>query len=161
MAIWDLPACLRCNSMIIVARLLHSQPQTVIRYGNFSVAYKITEAGLFLHFEIVWTGLHIHRINKPSRTRQMEVASPLSFVPNSASAKRHLPCSPSFVDTSLNPFDSSDDFMQHRSFKRRRFNMDVSMEGDSENSVNHVSLPVHHNQQQKTVFGTPYGTFLL
>mmetsp|Transcript_35310 Transcript_35310/g.70201 ORF Transcript_35310/g.70201 Transcript_35310/m.70201 type:complete len:216 (-) Transcript_35310:144-791(-) len=86
----------------------------------------------------------------------MEVASPLSFVPNSAGPKRHLPCSPSFVDTSLNPFDSSDDYMQHRSFKRRRFNMDVSMEGDSENSVNHVSLPVHHNQQQKTVFGTPY-----
>ena len=90
----------------------------------------------------------------------MEVASPLSFVPNSAGPKRHLPCSPSFVDTSLNPFDSSDDFMQHRSFKRRRFNMDVSMEGDSENSVNHVSLPVHHNQQPKTAFGTPHGTFL-
>jgi len=46
--------------------------------------------------------------------------------------------------------DSSDEFVQHRSFKRRRFNMDVSMDGDSENSVNQASFPMHHTQQQKT-----------
>jgi len=51
--------------------------------------------------------------------------------------------------------EAADEFNQHRSFKRRRFNMDVSMDGDSENSVNHVSFPMHHTQQpHKSPFAT-------
>lgn len=92
----------------------------------------------------------------------MEVASPLSFGPNNAGTKRHLPCSPGFVDANRPHFamDSSDEFVQHRSFKRRRFNMDVSMDGDSENSVNQASFPMHHTQQQKTtLFASANGEF--
>ena len=93
----------------------------------------------------------------------MEVASPLSFVPNNAGTKRHLPCSPGFVDSPRSHFamDQSDDFVQHRSFKRRRFNMDVSMDGDSENSVNQASFPIHHTQQQKTFFASSNGEFAM
>jgi hypothetical protein len=92
----------------------------------------------------------------------MEVASPLQFVPNNTGTKRHLPCSPSFVDSNRGHFamdSSSDEFVQHRSFKRRRFNMDVSMDGDSENSVNHASFPMHHTQQQKSPFASSNGEF--
>lgn len=90
----------------------------------------------------------------------MEVASPLSFVPGSAGTKRQFPsCSPTFPDA-RNPFDSStqDEFLQPRSFKRRRFNMDVSMDGDSENSVNHTSFPMH-STQQKSMFAADHGEF--
>jgi hypothetical protein len=68
----------------------------------------------------------------------MEVASPLTFDHTVAGAKRQFPCSP-FDTTNRSPFggmESSDEFVQQRSFKRRRFAVDESMEGDSENTVN-------------------------
>ena len=77
---------------------------------------------------------------------KMEVASPLSFVPSNTGTKRQFPCTQSFVDA-RNPFDSPDEFLQQRSFKRRRFAVDVSMDGDSENSVNVVTFPMHQAQQ--------------
>ena len=74
----------------------------------------------------------------------MEVASPppLAF---GAGSKRHFPGSPGFVDAtnSRSPFamipgDSSDEYMQQRAFKRRRFtSADESMGADTENTQNH------------------------
>jgi hypothetical protein len=85
----------------------------------------------------------------------MEVASPLSFVPSNTGAKRQFPCTQSFVDA-RNPFDSPDEFLQQRSFKRRRFAVDVSMDGDSENNVNVFTLPMHQ-AQQKGMFASDNG----
>jgi hypothetical protein len=92
----------------------------------------------------------------------MEVASPLTFGHSTAGAKRHLPCSPGFVDsTNRSPFamsmEQSEEFHQ-RSFKRRRFNMDESMEPDSENVVNQ-SICMSHATQQKSVFSPSNGEF--
>jgi hypothetical protein len=86
---------------------------------------------------------------------KMEVASPLSFVPNNTGTKRQFPCTQSFVDA-RNAFDSPDEFLQQKSFKRRRFNMDVSMDGDSENSVNHTTFPMHH-LHPKSMFASDNG----
>lgn len=73
----------------------------------------------------------------------MEVASPPPVPFGRGSAKRHYPGSPGFVDaTNRNPFamisgDSSDEYMQQRSFKRRRFtSTDEMMGGDTENNQN-------------------------
>ena len=74
----------------------------------------------------------------------MEVASPPPVPFGHGSTKRHYPGSPGFVDaTNRNPFamisgDSSDEYMQQRSFKRRRFtSTDEMMGGDTENNQNH------------------------
>lgn len=84
----------------------------------------------------------------------MEVASPppVPFGHGSNRAKRHFSGSPGFVDsTNRNPFiaDSSDEYMQHRSFKRRRFtSSDESMGADTENNQNHSFMQF---QQQPIV----------
>mmetsp|Transcript_1321 Transcript_1321/g.3368 ORF Transcript_1321/g.3368 Transcript_1321/m.3368 type:complete len:225 (-) Transcript_1321:246-920(-) len=87
----------------------------------------------------------------------MEVASPPPVPFGHGSAKRNYPGSPGFVDsTNRNPFatipgDSSDEYMQQRSFKRRRFpSTDELMGGDSENNQNHSFLPF---QQQNVAKG--------
>ena len=85
----------------------------------------------------------------------MEVASPLSFS-HKAGAKRHLPCSPGFVDaTARNPFglesNSAEEYVNQR-FKRRRFNVDEKMD-DSENSTSHIS-PFAFQPSQKNVFSS-------
>jgi len=53
----------------------------------------------------------------------MEVASPLTFTPGQAGAKRAFPCSPGLVQgtTAAVGMEISDDYAQ-QSFKRRRFN---------------------------------------
>lgn len=80
----------------------------------------------------------------------MEVASPPP-APFGSRAKRHYPGSPGFVDsTNRNPFatipgDSSDEYMQQRSFKRRRFaTPDESMGTDTENNQNHAFMQFQH-----------------
>ncbi len=88
----------------------------------------------------------------------MEVASPppVPFGHGNSRAKRHFPGSPGFVDsTNRNPFamipgDSSDEYMQQRSFKRRRFTVsaDESMGADTENNQNHSFMQF---QQQHVV----------
>jgi hypothetical protein len=84
----------------------------------------------------------------------MEVASPppVPFGHGNNRAKRHFSGSPGFVDsTNRNPFiaDSSDEYMQHRSFKRRRFtSSDESMGADTENNQNHSFMQF---QQQPIV----------
>jgi len=73
----------------------------------------------------------------------MEVASPPPLPFGNNRNKRHFPGSPGFVDsTNRSPFgmitgDSSDEFMQQRSFKRRRFTCsDEMMLEDTENNLN-------------------------
>jgi hypothetical protein len=81
----------------------------------------------------------------------MEVASPITFGHATAGTKRHLPCTSAFDKQNRSPLagmDSSDDYMQQRSFKRRRFAVDESMEGDSENSINHSSFLTHASHQK-------------
>jgi len=87
----------------------------------------------------------------------MEVVSPppVPFGHGTNRSKRHFPGSPGFVDsTNRNPFamipgDSSDDYMQQRSFKRRRFTLtDESMGADTENNQNHAFVQF---QQQPIV----------
>ena len=80
----------------------------------------------------------------------MEVASPPP-APFGSRAKRHYPGSPGFVDsTNRNPFatipgDSSDEYMQQRSFKRRRFlTPDESMGTETENNQNHAFMQFQH-----------------
>jgi len=75
----------------------------------------------------------------------MEVASPLSFGHTPAGSKRQFPCTPvTFDTTNRSPFgDSADDFL-HQRFKRRRFAVDESMDGDNENTVN--QSPFINNQ---------------
>jgi hypothetical protein len=93
----------------------------------------------------------------------MEVASPppLPFGHGSAGTKRHFPGSPAgFVDhnssTSRSPFamipgDSSDEYTQQRSFKRRRFtSADESMGADTENTQNHSFLQFQSSMVGKT-----------
>jgi len=93
----------------------------------------------------------------------MEVASPppLPFGHGSAGTKRHYPGSPAgFVDhnssTNRSPFamipgDSSDEYMQQRSFKRRRFTTaDESMGADTENTQNHSFLQFQSSTVGKT-----------
>ena len=80
----------------------------------------------------------------------MEVASPLTLGRTGGVPKRHFSMG----------METTDDYMAQRSFKRRRFNMDVSMDGDSENKVNQSSFPSHssvHQQQEKTFFSSPNG----
>jgi len=83
----------------------------------------------------------------------MEVASPppVPFGHGSSRAKRQFPGSPGFVDSkNRNPFamipgDSSDEYLQHRSFKRRRFtSSDESMACDTENNQNHSFMQFQH-----------------
>mmetsp|Transcript_12014 Transcript_12014/g.24793 ORF Transcript_12014/g.24793 Transcript_12014/m.24793 type:complete len:222 (+) Transcript_12014:87-752(+) len=93
----------------------------------------------------------------------MEVVSPppLPFGHGKSRAKRHFPGSPGFVDsTNRNPFamipgDSSDEYMQQRSFKRRRFaaSTDESMGTDTENNQNHSFMQFQHQH------GVAKGTF--
>lgn len=79
----------------------------------------------------------------------MEVASPPAapFGHASNRAKRHFPGSPS---PNRNPFamipgDASDEYMQQRSFKRRRFAApDESMGAGTENNQNHSFMQFHH-----------------
>lgn len=73
----------------------------------------------------------------------MEVASPPPAPFGTNRNKRHFPGSPGFVDsTNRNPFgmipgDSSDEYMQQRSFKRRRFTCaDETMGDGTENNQN-------------------------
>eukprot|EP00536_Pseudo-nitzschia_multiseries_P010860 jgi/Psemu1/259317/estExt_Genewise1Plus.C_3480031 len=92
----------------------------------------------------------------------MEVASPPPIPFGHGSAKRHYPGSPSFVDsTNRNPFgtipgDSPDEYMQQRSYKRRRFtSTDETMGEDTENSQNHSFLPF---QQQNVAKGNSFSS---
>ena len=81
----------------------------------------------------------------------MEVASPLTFSHTSAGAKRQFPCSPGFDTTNRSPFSAgmdSDEFVPQRSFKRRRFTVDESMEGDSENTINQSPFLSHTSHQK-------------
>jgi len=96
----------------------------------------------------------------------MEVASPppVPFGHGNAGTKRHFPASPGFVDTSnRNPFamipgDSSDEYMQQRSFKRRRFtSTDESMGADTENTQNH-SFMQFQQQQPIVAKGNSYSS---
>jgi len=88
----------------------------------------------------------------------MEVASPPPH-PFAAGSKRHFPGPPGFVDTTNNrspfamiPGDSSDEYVQPRAFKRRRFtSVDESMGADTENTQNHSFMQF----QSITVKGTP------
>eukprot|EP00934_Nitzschia_sp_Nitz4_P005482 Nitzschia sp. Nitz4//scaffold232_size35869//21134//21924//NITZ4_007808-RA/size35869-processed-gene-0.61-mRNA-1//1//CDS//3329543333//5472//frame0 len=83
----------------------------------------------------------------------MEVATPLSFVNNGAGSKRSLAFSPGIMDsTNRSLFDASDEYGQ-KTFKRRRFNADVSMDGESENTLNQASsFPMHSNHSAKNLF---------
>ena len=92
----------------------------------------------------------------------MEVASPppVPFGHGSNRAKRHFPGSPGFVDsTNRNPFamipgDSSDEYMQQRSFKRRRFtSTDESMGADTENNQNQSFMQFQQQQQPMVTKG--------
>ncbi|CAJ1954343.1 unnamed protein product [Cylindrotheca closterium] len=80
----------------------------------------------------------------------MEVASPLPFGHTAAGTKRQFPCTPvAFDTTNCSPFgESGDDFLHQRSFKRRRFAVDESMEGDTENSVNQTPFNNHQAFQK-------------
>ncbi|VEU37984.1 unnamed protein product [Pseudo-nitzschia multistriata] len=85
----------------------------------------------------------------------MEVASPPPHPFGHGTNKRHFPGSPGFGDTTnRNPFamipgDSSDEYMQQRSFKRRRFTLtDETMGGDTENNQNNTFVQC---QQQPIV----------
>jgi DNA repair exonuclease SbcCD ATPase subunit len=97
----------------------------------------------------------------------MEVASPppVPFGHGSNRAKRHFPGSPGFVDsTNRNPFammpgDSSDEYMQQRSFKRRRFTSpDELMGADTENNQNQSF--VQFQQQQPPMVAKGNSNFL-
>ena len=108
----------------------------------------------------------------------MEVASPPAapFGHASNRAKRHFPGSPS---PNRNPFamipgDASDEYMQQRSFKRRRFAApDESMGTGTENNQNHSFMQFHHqpivakrnsiplSAQGKSTEGTARGPFFL
>lgn len=79
----------------------------------------------------------------------MEVASPPPLPFGSNRNKRQFPMSPGFVDsTNRSPFgmipgDSSDEYMQQRSFKRRRFTCADEMMGeDTENNLNQTFAQV-------------------
>jgi hypothetical protein len=88
----------------------------------------------------------------------MEVASPLTFDHTVAGTKRQFPCSP-FDTTNRSQFagiESSDEFVQQRSFKRRRFSVDESMEGDSENTVNQSPF-LSHSAHQKPFLSASNG----
>lgn len=88
----------------------------------------------------------------------MEVASPLTFDHTVAGTKRQFPCSP-FDTTNRSPFagmESPDEFVQQRSFKRRRFAVDESMEGDSENTVNQSPF-LSHSANQKPFLSSSNG----
>lgn len=94
----------------------------------------------------------------------MEVAGPLTFVSSAAGAKRGLSCSPGFVDsTNRSHFaiglDPSDEYAQQK-LKRRRFNVDVSMDGESENSGHLPTFAMHNSHQPKNLFASsPDGEF--
>ena len=91
----------------------------------------------------------------------MEVASPLTFSHTSAGAKRQFPCSPGFDTTNRSPFSAgmdSDEFVPQRSFKRRRFTVDESMEGDTENSINQSPF-LSHTSNQKNFHTATNGEF--
>mmetsp|Transcript_23329 Transcript_23329/g.57409 ORF Transcript_23329/g.57409 Transcript_23329/m.57409 type:complete len:212 (+) Transcript_23329:232-867(+) len=91
----------------------------------------------------------------------MEVASPLSFGHTAAGTKRQFPCTPvTFDTTNRSPFaESADDFLHQRSFKRRRFAVDESMEGDTENAVNQSPF-INHQAFQKPLLSSSSGQSL-
>eukprot|EP00980_Cylindrotheca_fusiformis_P004702 scaffold993_cov110-Cylindrotheca_fusiformis.AAC.12 len=88
----------------------------------------------------------------------MEVASPLTFDHGVAGSKRQFPCSP-FDKTNRSPFagmDSTDEFVQQRCFKRRRFAVDESMEGDTENNINQSPF-LSHSAHPKPILSSSNG----
>jgi hypothetical protein len=105
--------------------------------------------------------LHSHK--GKNHTPTMEVASPLTFGHSTAGAKRHLPCSPGFVDsTNRSPFsmvEPAEEFVQ-RAFKRRRFTVDENMESETENTMNQSPF-TSHSVQQKSLFSSSNGKFVM
>jgi hypothetical protein len=89
----------------------------------------------------------------------MEVVSPLPFGHSAAGNKRQFPGSPGLVDsTNRSPFTmhmESDEYVNPRSFKRRRFTADDTMT-DSDSATVQASFP-SSAMQQKNIFSGASG----
>jgi hypothetical protein len=85
----------------------------------------------------------------------MEVASPLPFGHSAAGNKRQFPGSTGLVDsTNRSPFTmhvESDEYLNPRSFKRRRFTADDTMT-DSDSATVHASFPPVAMQQKNSSY---------
>jgi hypothetical protein len=91
----------------------------------------------------------------------MEVASPLPFGHSAAGNKRQFPGSPGLVDsTNRSPFTmhnmESDEYVNPRLFKRRRFTADDTMT-DSDSATVQASFPSSAVQQKNSFFGASSG----
>lgn len=91
----------------------------------------------------------------------MEVASPLSFGQSRAGSKRHLPFSSTLVAdpsnlTHFGPSVEGTEEILGQRMKRRRFNVDTTMDGDSENNVNYSISNWHQHGQQKELFPSSF-----